>query len=113
MNTQGPDGNHKLYRAAACGNVREVKFLISQGVNPSLPTDFYWAPLHWASANGYIECVKLLLDAGAAVSPVSDTSKTPLDMAIENNQVDIQELLISKGAKRGMEVWEENGGSRY
>ncbi|KAI0468422.1 hypothetical protein F4859DRAFT_524356 [Xylaria cf. heliscus] len=113
VNTQRRDGDNKLYSAAAGGDVSDLKFLISQGVDPSITTNLFWAPLHKASENGHIECVKLLLDAGAVVSPVSDTGMTPLDMAIERKQVDIQQLLRSKDAKRGIEVWETNGGPKY
>ncbi|KAI1646077.1 uncharacterized protein F4817DRAFT_157429 [Daldinia loculata] len=113
VNTQGPDGNNLLYSAAACGNISDVRFLLSQRVNPSITTNYFWAPLHWASANGHIDCVKLLLDAGAEVSPVSDTALTPLDLAIEGRKVDIEQLLRSKGAKRGDEIREEHGGPRY
>lgn len=113
VNTQGPDGNNLLYSAAACGNISDVRFLLSQRVNPSITTNYFWAPLHWASANGHIDCVKLLLDAGAEVSPVSDTAQTPLDLAIERRKVDIEQLLRSKGAKRGDEIREEHGGPRY
>lgn len=91
----------------------DVRFLLQQGVNPSLATIYGWASLHWAAANGHVECVRLLLQLGAEVSPRSDTSKTPLDLAIEKRQTEVEKILRDDGGETGNEVFEKLGGIRY
>ncbi|KAI1462465.1 hypothetical protein F4805DRAFT_474388 [Annulohypoxylon moriforme] len=105
-------GNDMLCKAVASGNANEARFLLGQGVKPSVTTTFLWEPLHSAAENGDIRCVELLLNAGANVSPMNDTYKTPLDLAIERKQVEVEHLLRSQGAKCGTQLLKENGGSR-
>ncbi|OTB06936.1 hypothetical protein M426DRAFT_30132, partial [Hypoxylon sp. CI-4A] len=87
-----------LYSAAAGGDIEMVRFLIESGVNPSIKTNFDWAPLHWAAHNGKLDCVRALVDAGADVNAMSDVSTTPLDMARKTNQTVIADLLLRAGA---------------
>ncbi|OQE37770.1 hypothetical protein PENCOP_c009G06650 [Penicillium coprophilum] len=103
-------GENKLYSSAAAGNLRTVRFLLRQGVNPSIKTDYGWTPLHWAAANGFPLCIDELRRAKADLNPISDVSKTPLDLAIERNQQDIAKTLRDAGAKTAREVVAETGG---
>ena len=101
VNAKSDGGLNPLYEAASGGSADEVKFLLNQGVNPSIVTDYDWAPLHWAAHNGHLEFVCLLLQFGAAVNPVSDQRKTPLDMVIDRkDRRDIEKRLHDAGAER-------------
>jgi ankyrin repeat protein len=102
-------GVHVLYPAAEVGNVGLVRYLLNNKVNPSILTDFGWAPLHWAANNGHLECVHLLLEAGADPSPVSDQAKTPLDLVRETQQREIEQVLLEAGAKTAVQIYEERG----
>lgn len=48
-NTKGWHGASELYSASAIGDVAMVNYMIQSGTNPSIKTDYDWAPLHWAS----------------------------------------------------------------
>lgn len=113
VNHRGKDGVHLMYDAAAHGDATYVKFLLEVGANPSMVTDFGWAPLHWAANNGHIGCVRVLLDGGADVNPVSDQAKTPLDMAIQQGWKDIEAMLREKGAMVAQDVFERGGWERW
>lgn len=79
-NTREVDGVSRIYCAAAGGDLEDVRWLLTNDVNPSLSTNFYWAPLHWAAHNGHLACVEELHKFGADVNPMSDVSTTALDM---------------------------------
>lgn len=82
-------------------------------MNPSILTDFRWAPLHWAANNGHLEVVRELIDAGADVNPVSDQFKSPLDMAVEQGQTEVEEVLRVAGAKTAAEILEVKAGKPF
>lgn len=94
-----------LYVAACEGRLEDVKFCLDCGMDPSIKTNYLWAPLHWAAHNGRTECVRELLRAGADPSPISDQSKTPLDL-ISNMQdrEQIRKMLLDAGAKTTQEI---------
>ena len=97
---QGSNGVNELYPFAPAGDTELVRFMLKSGTDPSIRTNFNWAPLHWAANNCNLECVKLLKSAGADVDPISDQNTTPLDLAINDNQLAIIEVLSRAGAKR-------------
>ena len=99
----------RLYNAAAWGNAEDVKFLLDCGVDPSLKTDYGWAPLHWAAHNGNLDCVHLLMDAGADLNTISDRSTTPLDQARIGGKDNIARILKGAGAKTASQVYQEMG----
>ncbi|KAF2812133.1 uncharacterized protein BDZ99DRAFT_383210, partial [Mytilinidion resinicola] len=66
--------------------------------NPSIQTEYDWAPIHWAASYGHVECVQLLIDAGADVNVRSDQGVTPMDLATQANQLVVVEMLKHAGA---------------
>ena len=73
--------------------------MLKSGTNPSIQTQYGWAPLHWAASYGHIDCVKLLLEAGAEPNTVSDQRVTPLDLATQADQSIVIEVLHKVCAK--------------
>ena len=110
-NTTGPNGVSELYSAAAGGNTELVRFMLGEGTNPSIKTDFDWVPLHWAAYCGHVECVRLLINAGANLNSVSDQGVTPLDLAHQSGQEKVIEQLLAAGAVRKAELDEQFTGS--
>ena len=98
--TRGLQGVSELYTAAKDGETDVVKFMLESGTNPSIQTNYQWAPLHWAASYGHTECVRLLIAAGADVSVVSDQRVTPLDLAIQAGQDAVTAMLIAAGGKK-------------
>ena len=103
-NEQGPLGVTRLYEEAAGGHLDNVRFLLAEGVNPSIQTQFGWAPLHWAAHNNHLSVVLELLRYKADLNPMSDQSTTPLDMARRAKRDLIAQILLDAGAKTAQEV---------
>ena len=78
--------------------------MLESGTNPSIQTQFDWAPLHWTAYFGHIDCVKLLIEAGANLNPVSDQDASPLDLALRANQVNIVNTLSRAGALESRDI---------
>jgi len=104
VETKGRNGDNVLYGAAASGDTEKVKLLLSFGINPSIMTDFHWAPIHWASHNGRFETVKVLLKAGAHVNAASDQEKKALGLALESSQTAIVQLLRQHGGQQSKDL---------
>lgn len=45
-NTKGWHGASELYAASDVGDIATVRYMIDSGTNPSIKTDYGWAPLH-------------------------------------------------------------------
>jgi hypothetical protein len=83
----------KLYEACVNGDLKEVKRLLSRGVNPNTINSFIGA-----LSNNHTEVVKLLLEFGA-------NANTPYALywtSIHNN-AELTKLLLEKGANSNIE----------
>ncbi|KAI9773647.1 MAG: hypothetical protein M1840_006921 [Geoglossum simile] len=78
--------------------------MLDSGTNPSIQTEYDWAPLHWAASYGHADCVELLIQANADLSVISDQSVTPLDLALRANETAAVDLLIKAGAKESRDI---------
>ncbi len=89
-----------LQEAAALGDVKVLKLILSQGIDVDHREDgFRKTPLHRAAINGHKQVVELLLAEGADPD-ARDTwpGLTPVHYATQNGHKEIVELLIAKGA---------------
>ena len=108
-----------LFNAAAAGNVKKVKKLLTAGVpcDWQIPSGYYsgYTPLLLAAANGHREVVDLLLTKGSQgyrvnqALVVGGVYRTPLLIAVEYGRIDVVELLLSKGAD--LNQAQERGGT--
>ena len=117
-------GETALHRAAACGNVKILELLLSNGAdvtakdrtgNTSLHhASFFWsgigAPFILPSMQSEVweqkartcsvslKVTDLLLDYGADVNAVNSNRRTALHLAIMNGQRSLAQLLLARGA---------------
>jgi ankyrin repeat protein len=89
-----------LHRAAADGEMEQVKSLISEGADIDVKSCVGWTPLQYAASRGQREIVELLLehDADVHYQDKARRIKTAAEYAMKNNHTNIVQLLISKGA---------------
>jgi pectate lyase len=104
--TESPEPPRSLQEAAACGDIDELKGLITQGVDINGRESLrIHTALYRAVINGHKESVGLLLSKGAQVDAGDDGPTTTLCYATEKGYRGIAELLIAHGAdvnvKRG------------
>ena len=90
-----------LVRAAANGEIDEVRALLKKGenVNGDPEEDEGTTPLAAAVENGHTEIVRLLLLKGAEVDRTDSDKRTPLLMLDEDASADLVKLLLSYGAE--------------
>ena len=89
---------NSLHKAAAAGDIEQVKKLISEGANIDAKDKQGRTPLHNAAANGRMEVAELLIEKGANVNALHNSGGTPLHVAVNGGHKEIVELLITKGA---------------
>ncbi|MFC1793591.1 ankyrin repeat domain-containing protein [Planctomycetota bacterium] len=91
-----------LHKAAAAGDIAEVKRLIDTGANiSSLSCDSgssVRTPLHEAAIAGHKDVAEILLSRGAQPDALDNLRYTPLHCAAEHGHKDMASLLINKGA---------------
>jgi len=89
-----------LIQAAHCGDLKEIKALLSQGddVNESDPT-YAFSPLFCASERGHLDCVTLLLQKGGDPNHLAHHNLGPLHVAIQHHHDEIFSALLEKGAQ--------------
>ena len=81
------------------GNVRIVKYLVSQGANVNHDDNYDGlTPLIYASRDGHLDIVKYLVSHGANVNPDDNIGFTPLSVASSNENWDIVKYLVEHGA---------------
>lgn len=91
-----------LHRAAAAGDVQQVRQLLQQGAGPNATTEMNWTPLHAAVAGGgaenYVEVVRVLLAAGARVQVRDGDGRSILCNLHASADAKMVRLLLSAGA---------------
>lgn len=90
--------HEELFGAASSGNIRLVKFILEQGIDPNITNHSYETALHVASAQGHRIIVELLLDHGGNVNVKDCFSKSPLLLAASNGHLNVVKLLLQRGA---------------
>lgn len=89
-----------LHKAAAVGDIEQVKSLISKGSDVNAMDDrLDGSPLHLAAYRGHRQVVELLIANGANVNAKNKWDRTPLQGAIDRGHTEIVELLRKHGAK--------------
>lgn len=96
--TENNNTNEILLRAAGCGCIRTLKWLVSKGCEPTLKGKFGDTPLHMACGNGEYQIAKYLLLQGASVNVRNDAGQTPLIAAVDYGSPAIALLLLEEGA---------------
>ncbi len=96
----GPTPDTALSRAAAQGNVEQVRSLLRGGASPDDMGTSGVTPLMWASRAGHVPVVKALLEGGAGLD-VRDrhvNGWTALIHAIHKGQNEVARLILEAGA---------------
>ena len=99
-----------LVKAAAKGDLKEVKNRIAAGAEVNAAAKNEELPLFAAIGSGKLAVVQTLLDAGANLDCIaypqgSSLKKSPLYYAIEEGHWDIAQTLVKAGANIGLEPW--------
>jgi serine/threonine-protein phosphatase 6 regulatory ankyrin repeat subunit B len=95
----GGDGDTALYRAAAYGHTKAVKFLLEHGADVNASNDVGTTALISSSYHGYAEIVSILLNAGADVNAMDTRHNfTALQEAARKGHLEIVKMLIARGA---------------
>jgi len=89
----------RLVRAAALGDMKEVKSLLADGVDCNARNYACRTALTKASSNGRYQLVEFLLSEGADVNAKDDNCRTALMKAASYNRSEILDLLLSHGAE--------------
>lgn len=105
-----------LHVACHANSIEMMKFALSVVIDPLVPDEAGYTPLHIAAAGGKIEAIQFLLAARAKVDAsasrrrtvrIRETGsystrvcliRTPFHSAVENNQMSAAELLLDAGA---------------
>lgn len=95
-----------LYEAAKNGDVKNVKLLLSQGVDPNFSKNgipALYAAVQLSNTTSSLEIVKILIDAGADVNMYTKSGYTPLVTASERSNstssLETVKLLLDSGAE--------------
>lgn len=88
-------------KAISKGNIHEIKYLLSHGLNPNYKDSYNTSLLMFAAGAGNLDIVKLLVEKGADVNFSGSSNLTPLTMVSysPNPNPDIVTYLIKHGAK--------------
>ena len=94
------DENHMtpLITAAIEGNLKVVKYLVSQGAEIDLGDRENTTPLQNAALSGQMKVVKYLLKKGADLQKIDDNGHNAVTWAAARGQTEMFEYLLKKGA---------------
>eukprot|EP00500_Bicosoecida_sp_ms1_P002740 CAMPEP_0203813316 /NCGR_PEP_ID=MMETSP0115-20131106/4646_1 /ASSEMBLY_ACC=CAM_ASM_000227 /TAXON_ID=33651 /ORGANISM="Bicosoecid sp, Strain ms1" /LENGTH=956 /DNA_ID=CAMNT_0050722179 /DNA_START=368 /DNA_END=3235 /DNA_ORIENTATION=- len=88
--------------AAASGNLRDVKDMVTDGAAAANCADYDGrTPLHLAACNGHLDIAKFLLSRGADVNATDRFGGRPLGDAVAHNKVEMARLLRNAGGRLG------------
>ena len=90
--------NSALHLAAAKGNYKETKKLLSAGVDLHGLDENGWTPLHCAVINGQTDIAELLIEKGTHVEVTDSRDYTALHWACHLGNKGLVEMLLEKGA---------------
>jgi beta-lactamase regulating signal transducer with metallopeptidase domain len=89
-----------LHEAAAIGDIDQVKFLISKGVDVNVMDNrLNGTPLHLAVHRNQMQVINLLIANGANVNAKNKLGRSSLHTAIDKGRTEIAELLRKHGAR--------------
>jgi Ankyrin repeats (3 copies)/Ankyrin repeat len=91
-------GMTALFAAAANGQIKVMKYLMSLDALPNAADRRGQTALSAAAYGGHFEAVQLLLQGGAAINVKPLEGPTPLLAAMQSGKLEIVELLIKQGA---------------
>ena len=95
--------SNDIFKAAAEGNLPEIRRLLSNGANPNDTDGNSTTPIHFAASTGQLEAVKILLSAGANPDPDVISTPTPLAMAASGGHDAVIRLLLPLTPEKGLE----------
>ncbi|KAB0802407.1 hypothetical protein PPYR_04593 [Photinus pyralis] len=87
----------QLLQASICGDVEEIKLLMSKGA----PFTADWlgtSPLHFAAQKNHLEVCEILLRAGISKDARTKVDRTPLHIAVFEGNVEIVKCLLNSKA---------------
>mmetsp|Transcript_21983 Transcript_21983/g.49709 ORF Transcript_21983/g.49709 Transcript_21983/m.49709 type:complete len:247 (-) Transcript_21983:289-1029(-) len=98
------DGNlHELHLMAGGGEEREVRLILSRGVDVNLPDEDGWTPLHWACYRHEPDMAQLLIQKGADVGITSYSGDTALHAAATEGDLPCIKLVLAEAKRRELE----------
>lgn len=102
--------NERLHRAAAEGDLQEMRRLFDVGYQLDRFDDLGRAPLHYAVECEHYKAAKWLIDQGADVNANDEVTigETPLGLAVQRDYPELVELLLANGADPDITGWMAN-----
>ena len=94
--------NDDLLRAAARGNLNQVRRQLDEGADIDYRDEVGQTALALAAQNGHVPVVQELINRGAAINVLRTDGRTPLHMAAGSGHTEIVRALI---AARAASVW--------
>ena len=101
MTCSGRDPATELCRAAASGDLDQLRSLAESGVDVNLGDYDRRTAMHLAASENQLEIVKFLLAAGVDANPIDRWGGRPLDDALRQGHQRVVDLLKQHGGKGG------------
>lgn len=100
----------RLHRAAADGDIAEMKRLVAGGCDLHKFDDLQYTPLHHAVLEDRYKAAEWLIDAGTAIDVHNPEliGETPLGLAVQRDYPEMVELLLRRGADPDIRGWMAN-----
>eukprot|EP00238_Polyblepharides_amylifera_P005249 CAMPEP_0196572806 /NCGR_PEP_ID=MMETSP1081-20130531/2786_1 /TAXON_ID=36882 /ORGANISM="Pyramimonas amylifera, Strain CCMP720" /LENGTH=540 /DNA_ID=CAMNT_0041890247 /DNA_START=3 /DNA_END=1625 /DNA_ORIENTATION=+ len=96
---QGANAAVKLCKAAAAGNIVDLRRLLDNRVDVNGADYDHRTALHLAAAEGHVQAVEYLLRQGADVSALDRFGGSPLEDAIRHGHKEVQRMLVAAGSR--------------
>ena len=111
VNVVPPNINVALHKAAAAGNLEDVKHFIDSGASINFKNTYHFStPLIEASLNGHETVVDYLIFAGADLNIVDEEKNSALIFACKGGYLPIVKSLILAGADKDIQDVDGNTG---